>query len=174
MARRRQSFGFQGRGSRRLTEWVISSFPATVTNIPASSKVLLSSVAAAQLTALAPATIVRTRGVLMVSTDQTAALEFQLGSFGLGFVNEVARALGVTALPGPSTDALWDGWFVHQYFQQKHDVAETGPAYAQYVIDSKAMRKFEGDEGLVFMVENTHATQGFEVALGLRILMKAG
>ena len=40
-------------------------------------------------------------------------------------------------------------------------------------IDSKAMRRIEGDEGLIIMVENTGGF-GFNIALGARFLLKAG
>ena len=46
------------------------------------------------------------------ATNETAASENQLGAFGIALVNDVAAALGVTGIPGPATDALWDGWFV--------------------------------------------------------------
>ena len=42
------------------------------------------------------------------------------------------------------------------------------------MIDSKAMRKFESDEGLVFMIENASSTNGFDAMLQLRFLVKAG
>ena len=164
-------------GPKRLTEWSLGTFPVGVVLVGVNTKVLALSFSAADLSVQAPATIIRTRGVLWVRSDQDAAEELQLGAFGVGFVNETARALGVTAIPGPSTDALWDGWFVHQPIVQssKRNVAGSGGMSGiQYQIDSKAMRKFEGDEGLAIMVENTNNLNAFEIALFLRILVKAG
>ena len=94
----------------------------------------------------------------------------------MALINETARALGVTAIPGPGTDSLYDGWFVHQFVMQKL-IRASGVGFTEgqvYEIDSKAMRKFEGDEGLVFMVENNSPTDGFDIIVGLRILIKAG
>ena len=127
---------------------------------------------------LAPATIVRTRGQLGVGAAIRSSTQAQFGAFGICFVSEVARALGVTAIPGPATDALWDGWFVHQFFTQllsvTTDVGISPDFFTQYVIDSKAMRKFDGDAtGLVIMLENTGAN-AFDTSLGLRFLLKAG
>ena len=165
------------RGVKRATDWQLATLSSGYVTVAANSKVLIASIGSSALAGISPATIVRTRGMLSVASDQSAAPEAQIGGFGVGFVNEVARALGVTALPGPVNEALWDGWFVHQFFQQRfEELSQVGfdtTGAIQYVIDSKAMRKFESDEGLVFMVEN-NATTGFQVALQLRLLVKAG
>ena len=166
------------RGPKRSTDWQLGSFPVGGTVIAAATKVLAIRFTAATLATIAPGTIVRVRGMVNVYSDQQAATEHQVGAFGMGLVNEVAGALGVTGLPGPSTDALWDGWFVHQFITQRFNFGDdTGlqpHMGTQYVIDSKSMRKFESDESLVFMVENTSSTQGFEIQAGFRILVKAG
>ena len=176
MARSRRQI--QGRvATRRITDWGFSVDTSAYVNIPAASKVLAASLTAAQVAGQAPGTIVRTRGLLSVRSDTPTGDEQQLGGFGIQFVTEVARALGVTALEGPVADSLSDRWFVHQYFAQSN-VTETAvgvnPFTADnYVIDSKAMRKFDGSEGLAMLFENNHATFGFDVALFLRILIKA-
>ena len=166
------------RRSKRMTDWALVAFPATLIAVPANSKVLVASFTAASLATLAPFTIVRTRGYFSISSDQVAASEDQLGAFGLALINETARALGVTGIPGPSFDSTWDAWFFHQYFGEHLQVGSNvglEPAFAKtFPIDSKAMRKVEGDQGLALMVENTHATHGFNISVGLRILIKAG
>ena len=164
--------------SRRQTDWALSVSTVALVNVPAASKVLASSFDASVLRDIAPATVIRTRGELLIITDNFGATEVQLGAFGIAFVNNVARTLGVTAIPGPGTDALFDGWFVHQFIQQK-SVLLSGVGFesrsaTRYVIDSKAMRKFDADLGLAIMIENQHASQGFDFALGLRFLIKAG
>ncbi len=177
MANRRRGGNFS-RGSPRLTDWALGTFPISSTAIPAATKVLAVSFGAAVLTTVGPGTIIRTRGTLWVGSDQTTATEDQAGALGIAFVNETARALGVTAIPGPATDALFDGWFVHQFIAQRvYNITNAGVDMAAghvYNIDSKAMRKFEGDEGLVIMLENTGSTDGFVAMLGLRFLVKAG
>ncbi len=163
--------------SRRQTDWSILVIPVGTTNIAGNSKVLAASITAAALDAITPFTIVRTRGILSVGSDQRAATENQLGSLGIGLVNEVARALGVTALPGPSSQATDNRWFVHQFYSQRlsvtTDIGVEPNFFTQYVIDSKAMRKVTFDQGLVFMFENTAAT-GHDIFLSLRMLIKAG
>ena len=167
------------RSGKRQTDWFIGFVSAANTNVPANSKVLFGRVTAAALESIAPATVVRTRGVIRVASDQNAASELQLGALGLAFVSETAGALGVTAIEGPFSGSLWDGWFVHQFFMQGYQVT-TAVGYSQgnaaefFTVDSKAMRKFESDESLVFMVENSHATHGLDISVGLRILVKAG
>ena len=164
------------RRTRRATDWSLGLIAAGKTSVAANSKVLVASLSEASLLPIAPATVVRTRGAVQISSDQSAADEDQIGSIGVAFVSEVARALGVTAIPGPSTETLWDGWFVHQFFQQRFLFASnTGEhlGLRQYEIDSKAMRKFEGAQGLVFMCENT-GSFGFEIMWQMRFLVKAG
>ncbi len=175
--RSRSSTSFS-RPVKRATDWVIQAETSAYVTIANDSKVLVGGVSAAQLAVFAPATVVRTRGLLTIASDQAGADEQQLGAFGMTFVNETARALGVTGIPGPSEDALWDGWFVHQFFAQKLEFS-SGVGFepnmaTQYSIDSKAMRKFESDEGLAFMIENSHATFDLQMSLQLRILIKAG
>ncbi len=164
--------------SKRSTDWQIATFPVGETAVAASTKVLLILVPSTTLGTIAPATIVRTRGIFAIRSDAPGVTELQVGAFGIGLVNDVAGALGVTALPGPSTDALWGGWFVHQFITQANQVntaigADARGVY-QYEIDSKAMRKFESDEALVIMVENTSGSFAFTITAGIRFLVKAG
>ena len=168
----------KGGGLKRSTDWSLGIIPVGGTVVPAASKLVVGTFTSATLATLVPATVIRVRGMMNVYSDQVAATEHQVGAMGFGFVNEVAATLGITGLPGPSTDALWDGWFVHQFITQRFHFADNTGLLpymgTQYVIDSKAMRKFESDEALVVVVENTSLTQGFEVQLGCRILTKAG
>ena len=179
MANRIVRSSFAGRRSKRATDWAIGANSTGGITVPAASKVLLIGFSAATLAPQAPATIVRTRGVLTIFSDQGAAAENQIGAFGIALVNDTARALGPTAIPGPSSVSLWDGWFVFQEFHQNFTFGsavgtQQGGAGMSYVLDSKAMRKFEGDQGLVVMIENGHATHGLAVMFGFRMLVKAG
>ena len=58
-------------------------------------------------------TVLRVRGRLWVVSDQSAAVEDQLGAFGMMVVTEQAFASGAAAIPFPSTNGGNDGWFVH-------------------------------------------------------------
>ena len=178
MARLRVLRGSFQKGPVRATDWRLGISTATAIIVPANSKLLVTSFAAALLTTAAPFTIIRSRFLLGIQSDQAGASEEQLGAFGIGIVNEVARAVGVTGLPGPATDSLWDGWFVIQPIAQRIQVNSAvgfdAQMATQYVIDSKAMRKVEGDEGIVVMVENLHGSHGFTLTLEGRILVKMG
>jgi len=167
------------RGSRkRLTEWGICTTPTGFSTVAAGAKVLLVLVPVANLAPESPATIVRSRFILGVRSDQSTATEDLIGAFGIGFVNVVAGALGITALPGPATDCAWGGWMVWQplidSIRATTDVGFQGRFTRQYTIDSKAMRKFQEDESLAMVVENTSGAHNFEVALAGRMLVKAG
>ncbi len=168
---------FRGRGSKRLTEWGICSVATGFSSAAAGTKVIAFLAPAAVLEPESPATIVRSRLLLSIRSDQSAATENQMGAFGCGFVNVVAGALGITALPGPATDCAWGGWFVWQPIVQAIRVTtDVGfdPQYVtQYVIDSKSMRKFESDMSLLWMIENVGA-HGFDFAVTGRMLVKAG
>ena len=179
MANRQRVTSFRGsRGARRQTEWGICSVPAGFSIVGPGAKAIVLLVPAATLAPESPATIVRTRLVLSVGSDQVAASETQVGAFGCAFVNTVAATLGITGIPGPATDCAWGGWFVWQAFLnefiQVTGSGHTSNAMNEHVIDSKSMRKFEEDEALVWMIENTHATESIRFAVAGRMLVKAG
>jgi len=166
------------RGSKRLTDWLINFEQTALLAVPANSKVLVASIAAATMTINAPFTIIRTRGALGVFSDQTAAAEQQLGAIGITLVSDLARAAGVASLPGPATDSNWEGWFWHQWFVNKLQIADATGFAARggvyFEVDSKAMRKVDSSDALVIVAENSHATHAFEIGVSLRILTKAG
>ena len=164
--------------SRRATDWQLQFTSTASVAIAANSKVLVASITGTVLADISPATVIRTRGILQWRSDQAGGTEEQLGAMGLCFVNDLALAAGAASIPGPVAEATFDGWFVHQFL-----ASATGgalPATATEVwtkaveIDSKAMRKFDGDLGLALMVENSHGSNAFNVAIFLRILVKAG
>ena len=175
--RRIRNQGSFGRGGKkRLTEWGICSVPAGYSVVAANSKVILVLVPAATLEPESPATIVRSRFLLSIQPPGTTSDRDMVGAFGIGFVNVVVGALGVTALPGPATDCAWGGWFVWQPIGVSFNVAtEVGfnLLSREYVIDSKAMRKFESDMSMVMMIENTSGSQ-FNALINGRMLVKAG
>jgi len=166
---------FRRGGPKRLTEWGICTVPTGFSNI-VPGKTILVLVPAATLQPESPATVVRSRFMLSIGSDQSAANEAQVGAFGIGFVNEVAGALGVTGVPGPATDCAWGGWFVWQAFLQENSTGtdQVASSISHYVIDSKAMRKFTEDESLVMVIENTAGSDGLRAAVAGRMLVKAG
>ena len=138
-------------------------------NILASSKVLLATFVPSN-----PGideTLLRTVGFLSVASDQSGAAEQQIGAIGMIQATDVAIAAGVASLPDPVTDSSDDGWMWYQSFAQRSDISLTAPASYPYPFDSKAKRILAGT-GVAFavVVANAHATHGFEVALGMRVL----
>ncbi len=165
-----------GKGAKRLVEWSISSVPTGFSAAVAGAKTIAVLVPSTILGEFSPATLVRTHLELRITSDQAGASEDQIGAVGCAFVNDVAGALGITALPGPASESSWGGWFLHKFFIQRFlfassaGIMERGQSYS---IDSKAMRKFASDESLVIMIEN-FGTFGFSFALSARFLIKAG
>ncbi len=159
---------------KRLTSWF--EFQPNVTGLSAVGGTILFSLNAAAL-ALRPFTIVRTRFLLGMSSDQAAASERQVGGFGMAVVSDQANAIGVTAVPTPISDMGSDLWFVHQLLYNDF-VFGTGVGFednvlAQYVIDSKAMRKVDIGQDLVVVAEfSSNGSGGFNITAGGRMLVK--
>ena len=150
MARPHTKFG---RGQKRSSVWIAPADQGLVA-VSGAAKVLLASTAGFGLGSAG--TVVRSRGILQVSPQATSGSLTHDGAFGLAVVSATAVATGITAIPGPFTDADWAGWYVHQFTGGVWDVgSDIGAQYAQiqWEIDSKAMRKVSGDEALVFVYE---------------------
>jgi len=125
------------------------------------------------------ATIVRIRGSVQFGLlTATAAGDGFHGAIGLGIVQADAFAAGAASSPGALTDADWDGWMWHSFFDIHAQVAtiaaggleQTGVRIA---IDTKAMRKIEDAEvllGSLDIVEIGTATAFFHA--DTRILFK--
>ena len=119
-------------------------------------------------------TILRTVGVIGIASDQTAASELQLGAFGFLVVTDLAVAAGAASIPGPVTDISDDGWFMFVPFVQELRFL-SGSGFAPnavrlYHFDSKAKRKLPDGSSVAVMVENAHATHGFQLFFSLRML----
>ncbi len=161
--------GFVRRNSvmRRETEWISGS--GIITTMGSAQAVLVTSLSAAAL-ALRPFTIVRTRGQISVRSDQQASIEnFQCG-FGIAVVSDQAVAIGVTAVPTPTTDDGSDLWLYIDRIMSTN-VVDAGASVLRLIVDSKAMRKVNGDQDIVDVVENPVAT-GVVVSTYTRTLVK--
>ena len=171
MAQRRgRSFGGQRRASPNRS-WS-STFPITSTAVAAGSKILLTSFVLNN-----PGideTILRTRGSLMVRSDQIGASEDQFGTLGLIVVTDIALAAGIASIPSPSTNGSNDGWFVWVPFAQRFTFSSAVGVQSQggmvYDIDSKAKRIVQDGHAVALVIENSSSTFGISVALNLRIL----
>ena len=121
-------------------------------------------------------TLVRTRGLLSVASDQTAATEFQIGAVGIAIVSTAAFTAGAASVPTPVTEAAWDGWLWYQSFANRmvfvSGVGLETPYAVQFEIDSKAMRKVSADETLIVVAENASGAHGLSIAAPIRTLLK--
>ena len=148
-------------GRVRETIW-FGGAPFTQTLAAVTSVALVTQLNAAAL-ALRPFTVVRSRGVLLVRSDQTAAGEAYGASYGSAVVSEQASAIGVTAVPTPTVDSNFDLWFIYEFILGRFDFG-TAVGFTdvgiERIIDSKAMRKVEDGQDLVGVVEGPSSTAG--------------
>jgi len=174
MARRGQivSVPVGSRAPRRLTAWA-GVAPGVATGV--SGGVVLNSSNAALL-ALRPFTIVRTHFQCLIFSDQDAADESQIGAVAGAVVSDQATAIGITAVPTPVTDVGSDLFFFHQWIFNRFTFADPSgidaSAGTQYTIDSKAMRKVNDDQDILFLMELSTAGAGFQTITAGRLLIK--
>ena len=166
----------RGRSSspRRESLWV--DLGASATNLTAAGATLILSANAALL-AMRPFTIVRTHMIWELSSDQVVATEVYSAAIAAAVVSDQAVGIGVTAVPTPITDQgsdlffMWDAAIGKYEFHSDVGVQEVGILCD---IDSKAMRRVNDDQDVVFVIENAAAigTDGSTLrALG-RMLVK--
>ncbi len=147
-------------------------------NTVVASTVKLISTYGAAVLALRPFTIMRTRGIIAIRSDQEVADEYPFGSYGSLVVTETAAALGITALPDPDSfigagDPEQD-WYIHQVcqcsFRFGSGVGFQEDSVSEYLIDSRAMRKVGPDDDVVDLFSPT--TLGCQVFSGGRQLIQ--
>jgi len=160
--------------SGRKTFWLGGTIVSNVLS-GAGSGALLTSLNAAAL-ALRPFTIVRTRGVWSVSSDQLIANESQQVAYGSIVVSDEAVAVGITAVPTPvAQDA--SSWIHYDMTLQTFDFISAVGAFPdmapwRMVIDSKSMRKVEEGQDLITVVENGGSADGAVVSSYVKTLIK--
>ena len=161
------------RGARRLTSW--ADIPITQASFTAVGGTILLALTTAEK-AKRPFTIVRTHIELMIATDQLIADEIQLGAFGGCVVSDQASGVGVLAVPTPVVDAGSDLWFLHQVvmndFTWNSEIGFDANGGQHYHLDSRAMRKVNDDQDVLFIGELAAASQGFLMTVGGRLLIK--
>ncbi len=171
MAARR---GHLVRRSRRETSW-LDIEPVGV-NFSAPGSVAITHVMTAAELAKRPFTVVRTRIMLQIASDQLVANETAIGGFGLCVVSSQSVAIGVTAVPTPITDMGSDLWFAHQLVMADFFFITAAGFDAQggktFEIDSKAMRKVNDDQEIVLVGEAAGTSLGFNLDIAGRLLIK--
>ncbi len=114
----------------------------------------------------------RTHVMLSIISDQATVLEQQNGAFGMIVVTDLALAAGAASIPGPSTDASDDGWFVwfgiNQVMGTTLGATPTHSFAAPYVFESKAMRKIPDGFAVAVMYET--CGQGSSVGASVSML----
>ena len=153
--------------SRKGTNWARFVFAAPVT-IPAASKAIVLT-----LTLDNPGiaeTIVRSIGRFFVQSDQALVVEQQLGAWGGIVTTDAAVAAGAASIPGPSTDASDDGWFVWEAITQNGQLTTGGPSGFMVNYESKGARRVQEGFTIAFMVENAHATHGLQFSMAISLL----
>jgi len=153
--------------ARKEVNYTWSQFSIARTAVPAGTKVLLGFFF---LDTAFEETVVRTRGIMGVITDQAVALEEQVGALGFIRVTDRAIAAGAPSIPGPITDGDDDGWFVWVPFAQMQQTNTIQPS-TNIMIDSKAQRIVREGQQLAVMFENSGA-EGVQVVLNLRSLSR--
>ncbi len=177
MAPRRGFRGLSPVRSRRVAKWGFGPDAQPLSLSSDADQLWTNAVVLVNETQL---TIVRMRGhVTGFLLSATAAGDGFDGALGIALVSDEAFGQGAASVPNPVTEADWDGWIWHHFFQM-HSPAATLAASAgdqvaafQYEIDSKAMRKWSTGNTLVGVlgnVENGAATA--EIWADVRILAK--
>jgi len=171
--RRSRKGGFlRGGVRRRETQWFNVLLASNT--LAAATPVLLSTLSTTGL-ALRPFTVIRSRGLFLVRSDQVSADEIQIAAYGGAVVSDVASTVGVAAVPTPITDSVSDLWFFYQLGFSSFDFV-TGAGFGDFSknfeIDSRAMRKVEEGQDLITVVENSAVGSGVNVITGVRFLIK--
>ena len=159
------------RGPKRQVTWIAPADQGFIA-VATGAKVLIGSFDAAGSGLVKP-TIVRTRGQVTPRVGATGASAVIIGAFGMAVVSDRAFAAGVVSVPGPFTDASWDGWFVWRSFSMSWDFDDaTGIRFStiNMEVDSKAMRKVNDDETVVLVAESQSGA--FDISMPLRMLVK--
>ncbi len=168
---RRSGLVLRGGRNRRSTLWFAFQ-PSRTTLVAASTANLIVSLNVAAL-ALRPFTVVRSRGIAYLETDQVAASEFQDVAYGHIVVSDEAVAAGVAAVPTPSAQPASD-W--HVYVRLMNDFVLLGgvsSARGRFLEwDSKAMRKVDLGGDLIFEVETGFGSNGAIINEHSRVLVK--
>jgi len=172
--RRRSGFVTRGGRNVRETVWAALTTVSQATMAAASTAVAFGGFTAAVL-ALRPFTIIRTRGVWRIESDQSAASERQQCALGMAVVTDQALAIGVTAIPTPATDGSSDAFFLHDVILNDllvGDATGFGQIGKSSVFDSRAMRKVEEGFDLGASTETFSTSSGVTADTWFRILLK--
>ena len=161
---------------KRLTDWGLgpvsgaSSVPLAVTGTGQQLGIGIALVLESAVT------LVRIRGdFLFFLKTATAVGDGFSGALGIGLVTNEAFAVGATAVPGPVSEADWNGWVFHTFFNVLSPLGGSsgGATHQRITMDSKAMRKWSEGMTLVPVLEVVeHGTATADAFFDSRILVK--
>ncbi len=156
--------------SRRQTSWFNINIAETA--VASGAAVLLSSLTAVGL-AFRPFTVIRSRGVILVS-DATAVT---MAAFAIEVVDETQITGGIGVIPTPLTEADSDEFFVYEPVGTTgYQIAGAGATDVfsgqAFPFDSKAMRKVGIDESIAMVVENQGSGNTISISVVGRMLIK--
>ncbi len=155
--------------AKKIVNYSWATLEIPLTTVAAGAKTLLG---VFTLATAFEETLVRTRGSIMVASDQAGTQETQLGALGFIRITDAAAAIGITAIPAPVTDGDDDGWVVWQPFTQMSTIAlDAGPLSFVYTVDSKAQRIVREGQQLAVVVENS-GVFGLQIAGIIRSLAR--
>ena len=117
------------------------------------------------------ATVLRSRGDLIIQGVPDAASDREIAAFGIGIVQANALAIGGTSLPSPVGDIGWDGWLWHRFVALEGNPLTAADPQAILLnriieIDSKAMRRLPQDSAVVLVGELSVGSFAFTVTSG--------
>jgi len=163
-------------GPRRMTDWIGGVTTNDIFTTLAGSGISIHASFDTRLVATpdAPFTVVRIRGLFMAQSDQIAVDEEFFGAIGICKVNGEAFDAGAASVPDPFDESFDDRWLYQRYFAGnilQSGGAATTQTVANFAVDSKAMRKFEHGDVLIFVIRN-RGTTGIQFFWNQRVLVK--
>ena len=169
--------GFIRRNNRMIrdTAWFGGVFAQT-TIAAASTAMLVTSLTAGAL-AIWPFTVIRSRGLVGIVSDQTGTGENYSAAYGRCVVSDQSVAIGVTAVPTPVTDNDSDLWMVMEFVYGRFTFVTGAGILVNHgsvdrTYDSKAARKVDIGQDLIGVVETTGVSSGAIITTFTRALVK--
>ncbi len=175
MAYRKSGLFRRGGKTVRETMWI--AIDPTDTALAAASNAALIGVLNAAALALRPFTVIRTRGIFHVISDQIAAAENFGAALGFAVVSTQASGIGATAVPLPDVDRGSDLFFVYEEILGRF-IFISGAGFenvgnqALHRYDSKAMRKVNDDQDIVTVIQAQSIVSSGQVKHAGRMLIK--
>ena len=173
MARRVRSRAVFVRPPARTKIWIGNGLGATTL---VSGATLVSSLNAAAL-ALRPFTILRTRIVISLLSDQVAATEFLQAVYARIVVTDSAVTAGIASVPTPLSEPeasfyVYEPLFNNILVGATPGIQENTGAANVTVVDSKAMRKVGIDDDVAGILHQRSAGLGSDLAIEGRTLIQ--